>query len=242
MNNPIGIFDSGIGGLTILEEIKKLLPYENIIYYADSKNNPYGIKSDLELYKITNNIVKYLINKKCKIIVIACNTATTRCISYLREKYPSITFIGTEPAIKLASDNNHHNILVLATKATTNSLKVKKLIDQNKKENQNIYLQECEGLANAIENKNKRLIKSLLDKYLTIYQNKNIDAIVLGCTHYPYIKDKIFKYFQNVKIYDSSYGVAKETKRKIIELNLLNDSNLKGNIIFKKTKRATMHS
>ena len=105
----IGIFDSGIGGLTILEEIKKIIVHNNIIYYADSKNNPYGTKTDDELKKITSDIVDYLINQNCKIIVIACNTATTRCISYLRSKYPNIIFIGTEPAIKIACDNNYLN-------------------------------------------------------------------------------------------------------------------------------------
>lgn len=228
MNNPIGIFDSGIGGMTILNEIIKILPNENIIYYADSKNNPYGPKNDRELFKITNQIVKFLINKKCKIIVIACNTATTRCIKTLREKYPNITFIGTEPAIKSACDNNHKNILVLATHATINSINVQNLINNNKKDNQNIYLQDSEGLANAIETANSNLIKKLLDKYLIPYQNKNIDAIVLGCTHYPHIKKQISKYFKDAKFYDSSLGVAKETKRKLKELNLLNNSEESG--------------
>ncbi len=228
MNNPIGIFDSGIGGITILNEIRKLLPNENIIYYADSKNNPYGPKTDKELLKITNNIVNYLINKNCKIIVIACNTATTRCIKSLRENYPNISFIGTEPAIKLACDNNHKNILVLATHATINSISVQKLITNNKKENQTIYLQDSEGLANAIEMSNSELISKLLDEFLIPYQNKNIDSIVLGCTHYPYVNKQISAYFNNATIYDSSIGVAKETKRKLKELNLLNNSKEKG--------------
>ena len=221
MENPIGVFDSGIGGITILNEITKILPNENIIYYADKKHNPYGPKNDKELLKITNSIVKYLINKKCKIIVIACNTATTRCIKLLREKYSNITFIGTEPAIKPACDNNHKNILVLATHATTNSLSVKNLIDNYKRNNQIIYLQDTEGLANAIENSNSNLIVELLDKYLIPYQKKNIDAIVLGCTHYPYIKKQILNYFPNATIYDSSLGVAKETKRVLEKLYLL---------------------
>ena len=215
----IGIFDSGIGGLTILEEIKKIIVHNNIIYYADSKNNPYGTKTDDELKKITSDIVDYLINQNCKIIVIACNTATTRCISYLRSKYPNIIFIGTEPAIKIACDNNYLNTLVLGTTATVNSKSVQNLIEKNKKPQQKIYLKACEGLANAIETNNNIKIDELLKEYLSPYHD--IDSIILGCTHYPYVKDKIQKYFPNAAIYDSSEGVAKHLKKVLISNNLL---------------------
>ncbi len=215
----IGIFDSGIGGLTILEEIKKIIVHNNIIYYADSKNNPYGTKTDDELKKITSDIVDYLINQNCKIIVIACNTATTRCISYLRSKYPNIIFIGTEPAIKIACDNNYLNTLVLGTTATVNSKSVQKLIEKNKKPHQKIYLKACEGLANAIETNNNIKIDELLKEYLSPYHD--IDSIILGCTHYPYVKDKIQKYFPKAAIYDSSEGVAKHLKKVLISNNLL---------------------
>ena len=108
MNQKIGILDSGIGGTTILKEIKKLLPKEEFIYYADNKNNPYGEKTEEEIYKIVNNIVKFLMyEKKCKMIVIACNTATTRCMKRLKEQYKEIPFVGTVPAIKVACDNNY---------------------------------------------------------------------------------------------------------------------------------------
>ena len=228
-NNPIGIFDSGIGGLTILEEIRKLLPNEDIIYYADNKNNPYGSKSDIELFNITSKIVDFLTIKKCKIIVIACNTATTRCIKYLREKYPSIIFIGTEPAIKVACDKGFKNTLVLATPATISSKSIPKLIE-NKQNEQQIFLQQCDGLANAIETNNQSLTSSLLKQYLTQYQNNNIDSVVLGCTHYPYVKKEIQKYFPNAKIIDSSKGVAKETKRKLKINNLLSNSQIEGKV------------
>ena len=118
----IGMFDSGIGGLNTLEAVKKLLPNENILYYQDSINNPYGEKTDKQLQTITSNIVDYLQEKGVKEIIVACNTATTRCIKYLRNKYKDIIFIGTEPAIKVATDNNYQNILLLATPATVNIL------------------------------------------------------------------------------------------------------------------------
>lgn len=226
----IGIFDSGIGGLTILDEIKKAIKHNNIIYYADSINNPYGDKNDKELKIITSKIVDFFIKENIKVIVIACNTATTRCITYLREKYPNIIFIGTEPAIKVACEKNHHNILVLGTTATINSFSVNKLIKTNKRDNQNIYLEACKGLANAIETNNVSKIDDILKKHMSKYEN--IDSIVLGCTHYPYIKDKIKKYYPKAKVYDSSKGVAKELKRKLLENNILiNDGKQKVTII-----------
>ena len=156
MNKKIGILDSGIGGTTVLNEIIKLLPKEDYVYYADSKNNPYGEKSPKEIYKIVENIVEFLLKEKdCKMIVIACNTATTRCMKKLKEKYKDIPFVGTVPAIKVACDNNYKHTLVLATPSTIDSERTKELIEENRKENQEIILISCDGLANAIETKNK---------------------------------------------------------------------------------------
>lgn len=211
----IGVFDSGIGGLTVLEEMKKLLPNEDYLFYADSLNNPYGEKEDSELYDITSNIVDYLIKRECKIIVIACNTATTRCIKYLRGKYPNISFIGTEPAIKVACDREYKNILVMATPATINSERTNILVNDNKKDYENIYLVPCEGLANAIElgdiDRQEEIVSIIYEEY----KDKEIDAIVLGCTHYPHIKDLINKYFVGVDLLDGGNGVAREVKRQL---------------------------
>ena len=107
----IGMFDSGIGGLTVLDVLKELVPNEDYLYYADNKNNPYGEKSDEELLKICCKVVDYLIDNNCRIIVIACNTATTKCMKKLREIYKDIIFVGTVPAIKVASDGNYKNTL-----------------------------------------------------------------------------------------------------------------------------------
>ena len=217
----IGIFDSGIGGLTVLDELKKNLPNEDYLFYADSKNCPYGEKSDSELYDITSNIVDYLIDKDCKIIVIACNTATTRCIKYLREKYKDMTFIGTEPAIKVACDRDYKNILVMATPATIASERTNILVDQNKKEYENIYLVPCEGLADAIETENVKKQEGIVSSIYEEYKNMNIDAIVLGCTHYPHIKEMINKYFKDAELLDGGAGVARETRRQLEKMNML---------------------
>ena len=217
----IGVFDSGIGGLTVLEELKKVLPNEDYLFYADSKNCPYGEKSDTELYDITSNIVDYLIDRDCKIIVIACNTATTRCIKYLRDKYKDMTFIGTEPAIKVACDRDYKNILVMATPATIASERTSILVNDNKKEYENIYLVPCEGLADAIETDNFKKQEEIISSIYNEYKNKEIDAIVLGCTHYPHIKDLISKYFTNAELLDGGNGVARETKRQLERMNML---------------------
>ena len=217
----IGVFDSGIGGLTVLEELKKLLPNEDYLFYADSKNCPYGEKSDTELYDITSNIVDYLIERDCKIIVIACNTATTRCIKYLRDKYKDMIFIGTEPAIKVACDRDYKNILVMATPATIASERTSILVNDNKKDYENVYLVPCEGLADAIETDNFKKQEEIVSSIYEEYKDKEIDAIVLGCTHYPHIKDLISKYFTNAELLDGGAGVARETKRQLERMNML---------------------
>ena len=217
----IGVFDSGIGGLTVLDDLKEVLPNEDYLFYADSKNCPYGEKSDTELYDITSNIVDYLISNECKIIVIACNTATTRCIKYLRDKYKDMTFIGTEPAIKVACDRDYKNILVMATPATISSERTSILVNENKKDYENIYLVPCEGLADAIETDNFKKQEDIVSSIYEEYKDKEIDAIVLGCTHYPHIKDLISKYFTNAELLDGGNGVARETKRQLERMNML---------------------
>ena len=229
-NNKIGMFDSGTGGLTVLKELRKILPNENYIYYADSKNNPYGEKSDSELMAIVTDIVDYLISKEVKIIVIACNTATTRCINRLRKMYPDMIFVGTEPAIKVASDKNYKNTLVMATPGTIKSERTHELVKLNKKRNQNITLLPCKGLADVIESGNKDNINKVLHKLLDKYVNDDIDSIVLGCTHYPHAKKNIKELFPKAKLIDGNKGVTKQVVKLLTDNNLLNSTNKKGKI------------
>lgn len=219
MSRCIGVFDSGIGGFSILEKLKEIMPDEEYIYYKDSDNCPYGSKSDEELFSITSNICDYLVNKGCKIIVIACNTATTKCIRKLRERFSDTIFVGTEPAIKVACDRGFKNILVLATPATIGSDSVKRLVDNNKKDYQNIFLVSCDGLARAIEDGNNDLVTKILKDTITEYKDKEIDAIVLGCTHYTFIKKEISEII-DAEFIDGSLGVAKQVKR-MLEKNFI---------------------
>jgi len=233
--SKIGVFDSGIGGLTVLEELKKTLPKEDFIFYADSANNPYGEKSDEELNDIVSNVVDYLIDKECKLIVVACNTATTRCISYLRKKYPDIVFIGTEPAVKVACDDNYHTTLVMATPATIRSERLHILINENQKDLDTFYLVSCYGLADAIEQGNVKKQEEIVSDIYNGYKDCGIESIVLGCTHYPHIKDLISKYFVGVALIDGAEGVARETKKQL-ELHGLITNKGSGNVDLIKTK------
>ena len=176
-DEKIGIFDSGIGGVTVLKEIIKIMPKENYIYYSDSKNNPYGDKSQEEVKKICDNIVKELIEKNCKAIVIACNTASAMAKDYLRKKYKNIQIIAIEPAYKMVYDYSFNSkTLVMATKGTIESEKFKLLL--TKYNNNKTILLACSGLADLIEEGDKEKIKIYLHKNLNKYKNK-IESVVL---------------------------------------------------------------
>ncbi len=209
----IGVFDSGIGGTSVLEAIKKLLPNEEYYYFADSKNCPYGEKEDDELYRIVKGNVEFLINWGAEIIVIACNTATTRCIEKLREEF-KIPFVGTEPAVRLAAKSNANKILVLATPGTIHSERLETLVKENQRQSQVIDLLPCPGLADTIEfnlNKDESKIYKKLKELLNNLP-KDYDSIVLGCTHYSLIKPLIQEFFPSAELVDGNESVAKRVK------------------------------
>lgn len=177
MSRPIGIFDSGIGGVTVLKEIIKVLPEENYIYYSDSKNNPYGDKDDEEIINRCEEITNFLLEKNCKAIVIACNTASAKSAKYLREKYPHIPIIAIEPAYKMVHDFAYDKTtLVLATKGTIESEKFNLLY--KKYNNHKTYLMPCVGLADIIEEGDKDKLEKYLNKNIGIYKGK-VENIVL---------------------------------------------------------------
>lgn len=224
---PIGIFDSGVGGTSIWKEIHKLLPYENTIYLADSKNAPYGEKSAQEIVYLSEKNTEYLIAKGCKLIVVACNTATTNAIAYLRAKY-TIPFIGIEPAIKPAAlQSLSKKIGILATKGTLSS----SLFHQTSKIVANgiqLIEQNGEGLVPLIEQGkiDDPETKKLLQKYLNPMKEEGVDCIVLGCTHYPYLIPVIKSILPaHIKIIDSGEAVAKQTKNILESYNLLATKN-----------------
>ncbi|MCH8533600.1 MAG: glutamate racemase [Flavobacteriaceae bacterium] len=224
LENSIGIFDSGLGGTSIFKEVHELLPNENIIYLADSKNAPYGEKSPQEIIDLSLKNTKLLLQKKCKLIIVACNTATTNAIHILRQKH-SIPFIGIEPAIKPATLQTKNNkIGILATKGTLSSQLFSKTF--KKYVNESIQVTEIEGkkLVEAVESDllNSTSFKSYFFQHIAAFKKQNIDSLVLGCTHYPYLIPLINEFLPEVQIIDSGFAVAQQTKRVLKQNQLLN--------------------
>lgn len=232
-NNPIGLFDSGIGGTSIWKEIHELLPDEDTIYLADSKNAPYGQKSKDEIIELSIKNTEYLLNQNSKIIVVACNTATTNAIRELRAKY-DVPFIGIEPAIKPAAVNSQsHAIGILATQGTLNS----ELFHQTARKFQDtkIIEQIGHGLVPLIENgeMNSKEMDLLLHQYLEPMIEANIDYLVLGCSHYPYLIPQIKKILpKHIKIIDSGEAVARQTKSILQDKSGFANRNNRGKAVF----------
>jgi glutamate racemase len=212
-NNPIGLFDSGIGGTSIWKAIHELMPNENTIYLADSKNAPYGKKSKEEIIALSKKNTELLLELNCKIIVVACNTATTNAIKELRATY-NIPFIGIEPAIKPAAHNSKtQTIGVLATKGTLSSELFNKTVELY--QDTTIVEQIGHGLVELIESGaiDSPEMDKLLHSYITPMIEKNIDYLVLGCSHYPYLIPKIKKILPaHIRIIDSGEAVARQTQ------------------------------
>lgn len=225
-NNPIGIFDSGVGGTSIFKEIHQLLPLEHTLYLADSKNAPYGEKSQAEIIRLSIKNTEFLLAKGCKIIVVACNTATTNAIGVLRNKY-DVPFIGIEPAIKPAASNSQSKVVgILATKGTLSSTLFAETSDLHTRD---IDVVEVvgNGLVEAIEsgNKDSATTLDLLRALLAPMLAKNIDYLVLGCSHYPYLIPQLQKILpKSVKIIDSGEAVARQTKNILSTKKLLTET------------------
>src|SRR5690606_1769783 len=233
MSNRIGIVDSGVGGTSIWKQIHDLLPNEDTIYLADSKNAPYGYKSKDEIIALSEKNTEYLLNQNAKIIVVACNTATTNAIKELRAKY-NVPFIGIEPAIKPAASNSKtQTIGILATKGTLNSELFAKTVSSLK--DVKVIEQVGHGLVRLIEegSLNSAEMQELLKTYLDPMIKGNIDYLVLGCSHYPYLIPQIRQILpQHVKIIDSGEAVARQTKNVLEQKNLLNLNGIKGSAVF----------
>lgn len=227
-NQPIGIFDSGVGGLTVWRELVKSLPKESVIYYADSANCPYGSRDKEEIINLVTRVVDFLISKECKVIIVACNTATAAAIDFLRSKY-NIPFIGMEPAVKPAARNSKtKSIAVLATEGTFNgklytetSRKYAKDVELNIKVGDKLVDIVEKGIIDApsTESHIRTLINPLIDK--------KIDHLVLGCTHYPFLTGVLEKVLpKNVKIIDPSPAIVRQTNRVLKQHELLNLENI----------------
>ena len=224
-NFPIGLFDSGIGGLSIYNEIKNSMPNESTIYIADNLNAPYGKKAESEIIQLSIKNTQKLVDLRCKLIIVACNTATTNAIEVLRKKF-NIPIVGIEPAIKPAMlETKSNNIGVLATEKTLSSNLFLKTSDRFSN-GINIHEQIGFDLVKIIEENgiNEELLIPKIREYIEPMLEKNIDHLVLGYTHYYYLMYLLKKILPNgVKILDSSRAVTKRVK------NLLKDYNIDSN-------------
>lgn len=216
-NLPIGIFDSGVGGLSILNAVCQLMPNENLIYVADSAYTPYGEKTDKQIEDRVLAISDFLERQNVKAMVVACNTATAAAVSLLREKY-SCPIVGLEPALKPAAEaSRNQKIGVLATQATLRSHKYLAL--KNKfSSSLNIFEKASPLFVNLVEESEKISEREflLIQAELKYFQDAGVDSLVLGCTHYPFLTDAISKIMgEQVKLYESSMAVAIELRRRL---------------------------
>ena len=202
----IGILDSGIGGVTVLREIIKKFPVSKFIYYSDSLNNPYGDKEFSFIYACVKKAANYLLDRGCKVVVLACNTASFLCLDKLKEEYPKVLFVATFPPYQMVDIKK---TLVMATVATLKSERFLKLYQ--KYDNHNTVLVPCSGLADLIEMGNDLEIDKYLFKHLSKY--KGVSNVFLGCTHYPLVKDKIKKVLGDVNFYDGASFAASELEQ-----------------------------
>ena len=230
---PIGFFDSGVGGLSVLKEALKLMPNENYIYFGDSINAPYGVRDVDEVKELTYKAVEFLLDKGAKAIVIACNTATSAAVASLRISYPNLPLVGIEPAVKPAVKlNSNKKVIIMATPMTIKEKKFNNLMNRFKEEAEIIPM-PCAGLMEFVESNNidsDELEDYLKDKFIN-YNIDDIGAVVLGCTHYPFVKPVLREVLgEEIPIIDGGMGTCKELKRRLEVANLLSTSNENGKV------------
>ncbi|MEI8376992.1 MAG: glutamate racemase [bacterium] len=223
-SKPIGIFDSGVGGLSVLGELKKLLPNENLIYFGDSANVPYGEKTSEELISFSRNILNYFKSQDVKMVLMACNTSSAVTLGVIKEEYDFPILGLIEPTAKFLKDKNISNIGIIATSATIKSNAYKNSILKYSPD-KNIYQMACPGLVEIVEEEKiaTKEAKELVKTYIEPLMAENVEKIVLGCTHYPFLGDLIIDLAKNddILINPAEY-LAKEALELLKNAELLN--------------------
>lgn len=224
INLPIAVFDSGLGGISVLKELMALMPQEKYIYFGDSANAPYGTRTTEEVRVLTLNAAAMLYERGIKALVVACNTATAAAIEQLREEYKDIVVIGIEPALKVATDRfPRGHVGIMATQVTLREEKLEHLVCRFP--DATVERIPAPGLVELVEQGKAESAETeaLLRKILTPYLGK-LDAIVLGCTHYPFVKDAVRKVLgEDVIIVDGGAGTARHTKNCLEERGWLRE-------------------
>ena len=226
-NAPIGIFDSGSGGISVLRTALRMLPNERFLYFGDTRNAPYGTKTEDEVIALARNVAEHLLGEGCKALVIACNTATCAAAATLRAMYPDLIIIGMEPALKLAHDlRPEGDILVLATPVSLSSNKYRLLYTAY---GEHAHSLPCPGLMDFVERGDtgsEELKTYLKDKFSPFLENGNIPAaVVLGCTHYVFLKNTITSLLPaQTLVLDGNEGTVRQLGRRLMQQNLLSDT------------------
>lgn len=227
-NAPIGIFDSGVGGLSVLREIRQRLPNESLLYVADSAYVPYGEKSPEFIRQRCQAIAEFLLNQGAKALVLACNTATAAGVSELRERYPNLPIVGMEPAVKPAALVSHSRVVgVLATTGTLKSAKFAALLDRFAHDVR-VIMQPCPGLVERIEAGDLRspLLRQMLSNWVAPLLAEGCDTLILGCTHYPFIKPLLGELLPaGVQVIDTGAAVAKRLEQLLLSQQALGEGS-----------------
>jgi glutamate racemase len=242
-NDPIGVFDSGMGGLSVLREIHKLLPSENLIYVADSKHAPYGDRSALHVQNRSLKIARFLLEQDIKVLVVACNTATAEAVELLREQL-SIPVIGLEPAIKPGVKISKTGVIgVLATQRTIESERLYSLTIKHAHHTK-VLAQPCPGLVEKVEanHLDRYETRLLIKRYTTPLLQQNADTLILGCTHYPFLYNTIQVIVgKDIKLLETGLAVAQQLKRILKQQHLLNALDSIGTIDFYNSSDLCQH-
>lgn len=231
---PVGVFDSGVGGLSVLRHIRALLPHEHLLYFADSGFAPYGDKPEQVVAERSLAIARFLVARGAKALVVACNTATVAAIRLLREHYPDMPIVGVEPGLKpAAAASRNGKVGVLATDGTLCGEKFKLLLDQvSAASGAQFLLRGCTGLADQIElgELGSEATIAMLERYVVPLLDQGADTLVLGCTHYPFVQDAIESIVERhaereVTLIDTGDAVARQLRRLLSSANLLRSAS-----------------
>lgn len=237
---PIGVFDSGIGGVTVLSEIQKLLPKENLIYYADTARVPYGPRPQEEIKDFSLQAVDFLMKKNIKLLVIACNTVTAVAYDYIAQNV-DIPVIGViDPGVRAVMNAGEiKNLGLIATKATVDSQAYQKRLSSLEKSIV-VNAKACPMLVSIVEEgwADTEISKLIVEKYLEGLKNDGIDALILACTHFPVLRNQIEDYLEDIRIIDPARETALELERVLISRDLLNQSDQDGEVEFYVSDRA----
>ncbi len=228
---PIGIFDSGVGGLSVLQEVRQQYPLEDCIYIADQVHVPYGTRSREEVLGYSKGIVRYLLGRGAKLIIVACNTASAAALAELRKKYPDIPFVGMEPAVKPAAEGTISGVVgVLATPATFQGDLYSSTVEKFAR-GVKILKDTCPGLVDQIEGGkiDDPVTRNILEKALTPMLEEGVDEVVMGCTHYPFVIPVIREIVgEKVRVIDPAPAVARQAGRLLEAFDLKSDRNREG--------------